>query len=96
VIGGVAPSEPVSTQRLEELLANGFILTRVKNSPMDSRRYFFVQDDQRNDYYVNLDQFEEGKAKNRIKLYPGANVAIKVATLKDGNAPKAAEAWLVP
>jgi tetratricopeptide (TPR) repeat protein len=79
----------------EKLQKEGFIITKVKRGTVSNRRFFFVQDESRKDYYVNLDIFEEGKIKNRKKLVPGAKVAIKVSKVRERNAPQASEAWLV-
>jgi len=82
-------------EKFERYKRDGFIITKVKLGAMSDRRFFFVQDEKGEDYYVNLDTFEKGNAKNRRKVVSGARVAIKVSSVKDGSAFKASEAWLI-
>lgn len=79
----------------EKYKTSGYLITKVKSTLLAGKRFFFVQDEFRQDYYVNLDIFENGKTKNRRKLVSGTRIAIKVSDSKKGSAPQAIEAWLV-
>jgi hypothetical protein len=88
-------SDHVEREVIDKLKVDGFIIAKVKRAPANGRRFFFVQDENRVDYYVNFDVFEAGRSKNRRKLMPGARVGIKLSNAKESGAPKASEAKLI-
>ena len=79
----------------EKYTKRGFIITSIKSGFNASERYFFVQDSNNKDYYVNISVFEDGARKNRVKLRAGSRIAIRHEEAVNGRAPKAIEAWLV-
>ena len=79
----------------EKYTKRGFIITSIKSGFNASERYFFVQDSNNKDYYVNISVFENGARKNRVKLRAGSRIAIRHDEAVNGRAPKAIEAWLV-
>lgn len=87
--------DEVQFKSLDNLLKDGYLITKVKNGTKYNAEYFFAQDERGIDYYVHLDEFELGSLAKRSLISPGASVALKFNPEETGNALRATEAWLV-
>lgn len=102
-IGHPAPSWATQNSDLlgvksrDEFQSDGFIFAKVKYIPKSESfpAYLFANDESGADYYVRVENFEEGNWNRWALLRTGMSLAIKYVPNDTGNALRTTAAWIV-